>query len=510
LGARAVSESLEKLRSEALEALDRGDWDRALHAAGEWYRSTLLAIEAGRFLDNVESRVRDGPRAEASESEPVREDHFESLKSAAETAESDELWSLAIRNYDEMLRIRPRDPEIESRRSRAREQLRASLDPTFSRARVAVARGDLRAAGEAYEKLCQLLPWDLEPVREWQKLGALRSSARVESRRKNRGRGVLYAGAAIVLLVVASWVVQRIGVPIFNADGASPGAIAPGLRAEEPSGTGSEPVAPVAQWGTLGGDWTDPGHAGTRRTLRIAGTELVFRWIPPGEIVMGSTESDPCRDADEKPWVARFGTGFWLTETEVTQAQWQAVVGEEPRGIEPCPRCPVGRVDWYDAQESVEALNTTVEARIFRLPYEAEWEYAARAGGDGPYGSGCTGFGSGGCDLGSLPCLDRIAWHRGNARGAAPRPVGLKEPNAWGLHDMQGNVSEWCQDRYGAYPDGARVDYVGPAVGNRRVQCGGGLDDVTELRSTNRSGVSPSYDLGVDTGFRIVLGRARP
>jgi formylglycine-generating enzyme required for sulfatase activity len=74
---------------------------------------------------------------------------------------------------------------------------------------------------------------------------------------------------------------------------------------------------------------------------------------------------------------------------------------------------------------------------------------------------------------------------------------------------MHGNVSEWCQDRYGAYPDGARVDYVGPAVGNRRVQRGGGLDDVTELRSTNRSGVSPSYDLGVDTGFRIVLSRAR-
>jgi len=312
-----------------------------------------------------------------------------------------------------------------------------------------------------------------------------------------------------VLLVVASWVVQRIVAPASAAGGASTEATPPAVRAEEAPGTESALEATVAEWGTLGGDWTDPGPAGTRRTLRIAGAELVFRWIPPGEHVIGSTESDPCRDADEIPWVARFGSGFWLTETEVTQAQWQAVVGKDAPGTDSCPRCPVARVDWYDAQEFVEALNTTVEARIFRLPYEAEWEYAARAGGDGPFGPTCAELGSGDCDLRALPCLDAIGWYQGNADGAEPRPVGLKEPNAWGLHDMHGNVSEWCQDRYGAYPDGVRVDYVGPEVGNRRVQRGGGLDDVTELRSTNRSGVSPSYDLGIDTGFRIVLSRAR-
>jgi len=505
----AATEDLERLRSEALVMLDRGDWDGALQAARQWYRSTLRSIDAGRFLDQVESRAREGRQAEAPESEPAHEDRHKRLKSTSEAAEADELWSVAIRAYDEMLRIRPRDPEIENRRIRARAQLRASLGPAFSQAREALARGDLSEAGKEYERLCQLLPWDLEPVREWQRVRALRSSARVVSKKKKRGRGSLYAAAALVLLLAGSWVVHRISAPGSIGE-TSPGTKAPGVRAEEPPATGPEPEATVADWGTLGGDWTGPGDAGTRRTLQIGGTELVFRWIPPGEIVIGSTESDPCRDADEKPWEARFGSGFWLTETEVTQAQWQAVVGRDAPGSEPCPRCPVARVDWYDAQEFVDALNTTVEARVFRLPYEAEWEYAARAGGDGPFGPTCAGLDSGDCDHGALPCLDGIAWHRGNADSAAPLPVGLKEPNAWGLHDMHGNVSEWCQDRYGAYPDGTRVDYVGPSAGNRRVQRGGGLDDVTELRSTNRSGVSPSYDLGIDTGFRIVLSRARP
>jgi formylglycine-generating enzyme required for sulfatase activity len=501
LKARAAAENLERLRSEALEMLDRGDWDGALQAAGEWYRSMLLSVEAERFLDHVEGRAEEGRRTEESEEE--RAGHRERLRSAAEAAASEGLWSLAIRSYDEMLRIDPRDSEIEALRNRAREELRASLDTTFANARQAVARGNLHEAGKAYEKLCHLLPWDLEPVREWQRVRALQTSAHVESKKKRRrGRALLYAGAALLLLVVASWIVQRLGTSVPAPGGAATATESPGVRAEEPAGAAQDSTATA--WGTLGGDWGDPGRPGVRRTVRIAGAEFVFRWIPPGEIVIGSPESDPCRDGDESRWLARFGSGFWLAETEVTQAQWMAVMGREASGAGSCARCPVTGVDWYDAQEFVEALNAGVEARIFRLPHEAEWEYAARAGGDGAFGPACRGFVA--CDRETLPCLDAIGWYRGNVEDGDPRPVGLKEPNAWGLHDMHGNVSEWCQDRYGSYPDAARVDYAGPEVGNRRVQRGGGVDEASELRSTNRTGVSPSYDLSNDTGFRIVLG----
>ena len=359
----------------------------------------------------------------------------------------------------------------------------------------------------ANDKLCRLLPWDLELVREWRKLRDLRVSDQLRRLRKTRSnRLLLYGGAAAVLLAAGTWIVMWLGSQSSGLEGQT---ARPVIAAEDPAEYGPARDAAPSEWGTLGGDWDDPGAAGARRTVRLAGADFAFRWIPPGETVIGSTEDDACRDADETPWVSRLATGFWMAETEVTQAQWRAVMGERSKAEVSCPRCPVTRVDWYTAQQFIESVNAIVDARIFRLPYEAEWEYAARAGGPAPFGPACEGLDLTSCDLDALPCLDSIAWYRGNAETGAPKEVGLKAPNAWGLHDTYGNVAEWCQDRYGPYPGGTRVDYLGPEVGNRRVQRGGGLDDAIELRSTNRTGVAPNYDLGDDTGFRIVLGRPR-
>ena len=167
---------------------------------------------------------------------------------------------------------------------------------------------------------------------------------------------------------------------------------------------------------------------------------MEFAWIPAGEFRMGSTSSDA--DDDEQPVTrVRISRGFWLGKHEVTQAEWQAVMGTNPSLFSGCGRCPVERVSWDDAQAFIGRLNARGGGR-YRLPTEAEWEYAARAGTSGDrYGGD----------------LDAIAWHDRNS-GTRTHSVGQKAPNAFGLHDMLGNVWEWVQDWYGGYPGGSVTD----------------------------------------------------
>ena len=155
----------------------------------------------------------------------------------------------------------------------------------------------------------------------------------------------------------------------------------------------------------------------------------------------------------------RISRGFNLGKYEVTQAEWQGVMGTSPSRFSGCGQCPVEQVSWDDAQEFIGSLNGRAGGNRYRLPTEAEWEYAARAGTTGDrYGN-----------------LDAIAWYGDNS-GGHTQPVGQKVPNAWGLHDMLGNVYEWVADWSGDYPGGTVTDPLrGPGSGSfYRVLRGGG------------------------------------
>ena len=197
---------------------------------------------------------------------------------------------------------------------------------------------------------------------------------------------------------------------------------------------------------------------------------MEFVYIPPGSFSMGSPSSEPKRDGDEKQHRVTLTKSFYLQTTEVNQGQWEAVMGNNPSRFKDCGRnCPVERVSWNDIQEFIKKLNAREGANIYRLPTEAEWEYAARAGTTTPFS-----FGS---------CLST---DQANYNGNYPMPgcskgryremtvpVASFSPNAWGLYDMHGNVWEWCQDWFGDYPSGAVTDPAGAKSGSVRVLRGG-------------------------------------
>ena len=182
---------------------------------------------------------------------------------------------------------------------------------------------------------------------------------------------------------------------------------------------------------------------------------MEFVRIAPGTFQMGST-SDEADDDEKKVTRVRIREGFWLGKYEVTQAEWEAVMGWNPSWFSGCARCPVERVSWEDVQEFIDRVNARSGQDRYRLPTEAEWEYAARAGTSGDR---------------YLADLNEIAWYRDNG-GDRTHPVGGKRPNSWGLHDMLGNVWEWVADWYGDYPGGSVTDPRGAASGSYRVDRG--------------------------------------
>ena len=182
--------------------------------------------------------------------------------------------------------------------------------------------------------------------------------------------------------------------------------------------------------------------------------------------------------------------GFWLGKYEVTQAQWQSVMGENPSKFKGDKR-PVENVSWEDCQSFIRRINSQQNCGV-RLPTEAEWEYACRAGSVGPYG--------GNGNLDDMGWYWQRAWRRGSV--SKTHPVGQTQANAWGFYDMHGNVYEWCDDWYGDYGS-ATTDPAGPASGVDRVLRGGSWCTF-ELycRSANRSRHNPGYR-GHDIGFRL-------
>ena len=219
--------------------------------------------------------------------------------------------------------------------------------------------------------------------------------------------------------------------------------------------------------------------------------ELV--WIAPGSFRMGSPATEPGRQPDETLHAVRLSKGFWMGRTEVTQRQWTGVMGTNPSHFSSCgPTCPVENVSWNDIQTFLARLNAK-EGGGFRLPSEAEWEYACRAGSMTAYS-------------GANELTRRLA----NFDGRRTVPVGSFPPNAWGLFDMHGNVWEWCADWYGPYGRGESRDPTGAPSGEKKVIRGGsfyfGADSCRcALRYTHRP-----VDRGFSLGFRVARDTPRP
>ena len=239
------------------------------------------------------------------------------------------------------------------------------------------------------------------------------------------------------------------------------------------------------------------------------GATMQMVWIEPGRFVMGSPASEPFRDGDEGPQhQVTISRGFYLGKYVITQAQWESVTETTPWSgqplVQPNPDHPAVYISWNDVRSFIQQLNEKTGDEAYRLPTEAEWEYACRAGTVARW------------SCGDDPArLEAHAWYRkedvseGWLSHVGPeyaQPVGTKLPNPWGLHGMHGNVYEWCQDWYGPdyYRNSPNTDPQGPATGTTRVRRGGSFGaDAWALRSANRLHEPPSTR-GFSLGARLV------
>ena len=223
-----------------------------------------------------------------------------------------------------------------------------------------------------------------------------------------------------------------------------------------------------------------------------------FVWIAPGSFMMGSPSNELGQNPGELQHTVTLSQGFWMSDHETTQAEYESIMGTNPSRFKGSDR-PVEMVSWKNAALYCEKLTERdrLAGRItgqqaYRLPTEAEWEYAARAWTSGArHGE-----------------LDSIAWWQFNS-GAQTRPVKQKEPNAAGLFDMMGNVSEWCSDWYDYYPTGSVTDPTGPSMGVKRVIRGGNWGQPDKVcRSAYRAFYDPVAS-NSNLGFRPVLSSVR-
>lgn len=227
---------------------------------------------------------------------------------------------------------------------------------------------------------------------------------------------------------------------------------------------------------------------GTPKETLTNSIGMEFVLIPAGTFEMGSATGEP----DERPTrKVTISKPFFLGKYEVTQAQWQAIMGKNPSFFGGNPNLPVESVWWTDVQLFIRLLNAKEGHQQYRLPTEAEWEYAARAGTTTtfPFGNDAV-------------LLSEHAWYKDNA-GGTTHPVGRLKPNAWGLHDMLGNVWEWVQDWYQRYEAGAVTDPTGPDSGTHRMRRGCAWNNAADIcRAANRYSVAGYRDDFL--GFRLL------
>jgi len=249
---------------------------------------------------------------------------------------------------------------------------------------------------------------------------------------------------------------------------------------------------------------------------------MKFVYIPPGTFMMGSPSNEAGRYDNETQHKVTLTKGYHLGVTEVTQGQWKALMGSNPSNFKNCgDDCPVEMIDWHDVQKFIRRLNELEKTDRYRLPTEAEWEYACRAGTETALYSGPISI------LGenNAPALDTVAWYSGNScvdyeggssncslwpekqyscKRCGVHPVGLKKPNAWGLHDMLGNVLEWCEDWFGDYPEGEVTDPKATSGGSGRVIRGGCWNyKARQCRSAYRISYPANFPF-YNAGFRLL------
>jgi formylglycine-generating enzyme required for sulfatase activity len=241
------------------------------------------------------------------------------------------------------------------------------------------------------------------------------------------------------------------------------------------------------------------GSAEPQKDIITNSVGMEFVLIKPGQFMMGSPKDEPGRYSGETQRTVTLTSPFYLQTTEVTQAQWKELMDKNPSSQKGCGfNCPVEMVSWDDVQKFIKKLNEKEGTDKYRLPTEAEWEYACRAGT-------LTAFPTG--KITELDCkldpnLDAIGWYCYNA-GNIIHPVAQKKPNAWGLYDMLGNVQEWCQDQFGPYLPGEVNDPKGPAAGTYRVMRGGTwYSRARDCRAASRFGSPPHYRFR-HIGFRL-------
>ena len=239
--------------------------------------------------------------------------------------------------------------------------------------------------------------------------------------------------------------------------------------------------------------------SGESRTFMLpGGGAMEMVWIEPGVFQMGSENGG----SDEYPvHEVKISRGFWLGKYEVTQGEWETVMGTTPwsghdRVVEDASR-PAVNISWNMCQEFIGRLNAMGED-VYRLPTEAEWEYACRAGTQTRWSFGDD-----------ENRLDDYAWVRGNSNRSGPKPVGGKLPNDWGLYDMHGNAWEWVQDWYGYdyYNSSPRVDPQGPAFSassSERVYRGGSFSAVASSSRSASRGLSGPDSRIYFVGMRIL------
>ncbi len=220
---------------------------------------------------------------------------------------------------------------------------------------------------------------------------------------------------------------------------------------------------------------------------------------------MGSPLHEVGRKSDEKPHRVIIDKEYYLQITEVTQEQWRAVMGNNPSKFQGCDSCPVENVSWLDAQDFIAKLNALDSANHYRLPTEAEWEYACRAGTATRYSWGdeadCRKANYGNSDL-SKECAD--------ISPGKTSPVGSYQQNPWGLYDMHGNVWEWCADTYNEYGvDPTTNTKEQPNPSKKIVRGGAYFDPAESCRTANRCWDPEDYRI-MDIGFRLVRTLKKP
>ena len=257
------------------------------------------------------------------------------------------------------------------------------------------------------------------------------------------------------------------------------------------------PLYPPA-WAEVFGE----DDAGIFAECVVQGAPFVWRWIPPGKLMMGSPKNETGRYSDEGPQhEVTITRGFWLGETPVTQAQWQAVMGNNPSQFKGEDR-PVEQVNWHECVAFAGKLNEALPGLFATLPTEAQWEYACRAGSQSAYhqASPCSPV------VEKNPPLEKLGWFADNS-GHETHPVKQKLANTWGLYDLHGNVWEWCRDDMRPYTDAPQRDPVGPLEGARRVVRGGSWSGRARFcRAAYRFRWEPG-DRWVNQGFRLAAGQ---